>query len=108
MQRLERKDSLIKNYITRDVYPASSNFKALYPLMARTVPKEDTLFGAECELAFIIGPKIGLASPSKHTKRGIIWVCSKETMHRCIIVDDFTREHINEICGSKKGFIPKF
>jgi hypothetical protein len=29
-------------------------------------------------------------------------------MNRGIIVDDFARKHINEICGCQKSFIPEF
>jgi hypothetical protein len=35
-------------------------------------------------------------------------MCTKKMMHESVIIDDFARQHIDEICGCEEGFIPKF
>src|SRR4051794_35983959 len=86
----KRKDCLVKINIVGYINSAGSNFKTLYPVMARIVSKEDTPCGSERKLAFVVRSKIGPTCAAKDAKRGIIWVCSKEMMHRSIIIYHFS------------------
>jgi hypothetical protein len=50
----KRKDFLIKNNISGDIDPTSGNIETLDSFVARTVAKEDTLFGAKSKFALIV------------------------------------------------------
>lgn len=71
------------------------------------VYQENALLGPEGQLACVVGAQVRPVGTPEHTKHGVVGCFVKESFKRCLIVNDFTRESIDEICGSDKGFVPK-
>jgi hypothetical protein len=55
----------------------------------------------------IIGPKVGPASTPENLKDRIVGLMFKKTLKGCCEGNNFTRNSIYDICGSKESFAPK-
>jgi hypothetical protein len=106
MKKGKRKKNLVKDNITRDINSSSGYIETFDFLVHRTISQEHTPLGTENKLSFVVRTKISPTSTPKNP-RGVIWGSVKEMMNRCVIIDNFPRKNIDEICSGKESFIPK-
>jgi hypothetical protein len=73
-----------------------------------TITNKGTLFGSKFKLSSIIGAEIRPTCTTEHTKHGIIRFFLEKMFIWCRKIKKLSWCAINEICGSKESFIPKF
>jgi hypothetical protein len=58
--------------------------ETLVAFVKRTIPKEDTLFGAKLKLATVIGPKVRPTSTAKNFEKSVVREFIKQQFKRCL------------------------
>jgi hypothetical protein len=103
----KRKHMLIKHDIPRYIHTISGNMEAFVTFMQGTIAKEDTLFGSELKLAFIVWAKMRLASTAKHLKKGIVRLFMKQELNRGLHIKNTCGYTVDEKTCSGESITPK-
>ena len=77
-------------------------------LFRSTVSYKNTHAGAKLELPSVIWTKVRPAGTPKDFEKGVVGCVSKETHERCRIINDRTRQAIDQVASCTKRFIPIF
>jgi hypothetical protein len=97
---------LIKHDIARDVNTPRGFIQTLIPFMHRTIAEEDTLLRPKRKFMSIILAKTRPSRTTKCAERLIVWMDTKEAMHRCVLLENRCGHAVNKKTLGKKSFIP--
>jgi hypothetical protein len=99
MEIRERKDNLIKNHITGNIYSTTGCIKAFIPFVHVAIAQKHTPYRPKSELPRVIWMKIGPTSTSKHSKKGVIRLFIEQSGQWCRVLEKLGWGTIYKICG---------
>jgi hypothetical protein len=99
MKIRERKNGLIKNHITGNIYSTTGWIKAFIPFVHVAIAQKHTPYGPKSKLFRVIWTKMGPTRTSKHSKKGVIRLFIEQGGQWCRVLEKLGWGAIYKICG---------